>query len=62
MTPAQIRAMCTHAPSFMRGCIACNERHVKLFRPDRRKQDEFLATLPDMERKLTMELLMEGKQ
>ena len=62
MTPAQIRALCTHAPNYKKGCIACNERHVKLFRPNRKMQDAFLADLPERERVLTLELLMEGRK
>ncbi len=62
MTPAQIRALCTHYPYYQKGCIACNERYVKtVLRPDRKKQNDYLAGLPEKERAQTMELLMEGR-
>lgn len=63
MTPAQIRALCAHAPYYQKGCIACYERYAKsVLRPDRQKQNNFLAGLTEKERAQTMELLMEGRE
>lgn len=51
MTPSEIQALCTHAPIYQRGCVACSVRYMKMLRsPDlktsRRLQDEYLSTLP----------------
>lgn len=50
MMPDEIQALCTHAPIYQRGCIACAVRYMKMLRsPDpktsRRLQDEYLSTL-----------------
>jgi len=51
MTPAEMNAMCTHAPAYQKGCIPCSVRYVKMLRsPDhrltRQKQNAYLASLP----------------
>lgn len=51
MTPAEMNAMCTHAPAYQKGCIPCSVRYMKMLRsPDQRlsrqKQNEYLASLP----------------
>jgi len=51
MTPGHVQLLCTHAPAYQRGCVACGVRYMKMLRsPDarasRRLQDQFLSTLP----------------
>ncbi|OWT62006.1 hypothetical protein CEY11_09365 [Candidimonas nitroreducens] len=51
MTPGHIQLLCTHAPAYQKGCVACGVRYMKMLRsPDarasRRLQDQFLSTLP----------------
>lgn len=51
MTPAEMNAMCTHAPAYQKGCIQCSVRYMKMLRsPDhrlsRQKQNEYLDSLP----------------
>lgn len=57
MTPAEMAQLCTHAPYYQKGCIACNVRYVKFLRPSREKQNAYLAGLPEHERVQTMEIL-----
>ncbi len=60
MTPSELQFNCTHAPYCQKGCIACNARKVKLYRPSRQKQDAYLASLPEHERAQTLEMLKES--
>lgn len=62
MTPAEIQAMCSHAPYFQKGCLGCEVRNMKMLRsPDRKlsraKQNEFLAGLPEHRAKQVIDIL-----
>ena len=66
MTPTELQAMCTHAPYYQKGCIACNVRYVKMLRsPDarlsRKLQDAFLNSMPVREKQQTIEILKEER-
>ena len=41
-----MNALCTHAPYYQKGCLACSVRYVKFLRPSREKQDAYLSGLP----------------
>ncbi|TEA78655.1 hypothetical protein ERE07_09675 [Allopusillimonas ginsengisoli] len=57
MTPTEFQLHCTHQPYYQKGCITCNARYVKLLRPSREKQDQYLAGLPTHEREQTIDIL-----
>lgn len=62
MTPTELQFNCTHTPYFQKGCIGCNVRKLKLYRPDRKRQNAFLADLPEHEREQTIEAITREKR
>lgn len=60
MTPDHYKSLCTHAPAYQHGCVWCNVRKLKLYRPDRQKQNAFLAGLSERDRELTISLIKAG--
>lgn len=61
MTPSQFQILCTHAPNYQRGCLACSIRYMKMLRPSREKQDAYLATLPADRAQQVKEILKEER-
>jgi hypothetical protein len=67
MTPQEAQALCTHAPAYQKGCIACCVRYVKMLRsPDaklsRKKQNEYLAELPKAIAEQVIEILRRERE
>lgn len=61
MTPAEMNAMCTHAPAYQKGCVSCSVRYVKFLRPSRSKQEAYLASLPGPIAQAVKEILMKER-
>lgn len=62
MTPAEIQALCGHAPYYQKGCLACSVRYVKFLRPSREKQNAYLAGLPERDRDQVIEILKKERE
>ena len=62
MTPAEINALCTHAPYYQKGCIACSVRYVKFLRPSRDMQNRYLAGLPERDREQVLDILKQERE
>ena len=68
MTPLEMQMLCTHAPAYQKGCVACSVRYLRMLRsPDaktsRRLQDQYLETLtPAMVRQVKEILAKERDQ
>lgn len=63
MTPLEIQMLCTHAPAYQKGCVACSVRYMRMLRsPDaktsRRLQDGYLQTLPASMARQVKEILV----
>lgn len=65
MTPAQMQALCTHAPAYQKGCIPCSVRYIKMLRsPDmcRRLQEAHLEGLPAAAAEQVKEILRKERE